>query len=657
MEIHRSLDNLPSINNAVLTIGAYDGVHHGHRAILERLIDIAREVDGQSILLTFDPHPRKVIFPYDKEFRYITTLDEKTTLLRDTGIDHLIILPFTVEFSQINPYVYVESVLIDKIQAKHIIIGYDHQFGMNRAGNIDLLRQYEEKGHFKVHQIERQDIDELKVSSTKVRNAIIAGDMARANKLLRAPFSLTGHVTSGDGIGTDLGYPTANLSIKEADKIIPQHGIYAAKCEVDGHIYEGMLYIGHSATLKEGAKVAVEINIFHQYDEALNGKEMQIWPLQFIRSDEKFESKEELLFNIAADKVEIERFFYRQSKKARITIAILNYNGRDLLQSYLPSIIRDADGIAEIMIIDNGSTDESLDYLKQYGEDLSVVALKDNHGFADGYNRGLAHCDTEYVALINSDVRTTPGWLTPIIDLLDGDSSIGMVQPKILSDQRHTHFEYAGACGGYLDAFGYPYCRGRLFDTAEEDLGQYDEATEVMWTSGAAMIMRTDLFTLAGGFDADFFAHQEEIDLCWRVRRAGYRHICLPQSVVYHLGGATLDYNNPKKVYLNIRNNHWMRNKNYPGAPTIRVGLLRMLLDIAASFFYLLQGKPSAMIATWKGLWSGLQGVPHKEAKDNHQKYFAKRYALKAKTTLESYPHPLPWMYYIKGKRLYSQLK
>lgn len=267
-----------------------------------------------------------------------------------------------------------------------------------------------------------------------------------------------------------------------------------------------------------------------------------------------------------------------------------------MLKRYLPSVVAHTKG-AEIIVADNGSTDNSLEVLAKEFPGVQTIVLDKNYGFAEGYNRAIAQVDSEYVVLLNSDVEVTDGWLEPVLAYLDAHSDVAAVQPKVRSWLRRTHFEHAGAAGGYLSKLYFPYCRGRVLWHVEEDKGQYDTEAEVDWTSGACMCVRTKVYKECGGLDAAFFAHMEEIDLCWRMRNAGWRLVCLPQSVVYHLGGGALSYESPRKTYLNHRNNLLMiyKNKQHPCG----VLFVRGILDYAAACFYLLQGRWGAFKAVF----------------------------------------------------------
>lgn len=286
------------------------------------------------------------------------------------------------------------------------------------------------------------------------------------------------------------------------------------------------------------------------------------------------------------------------------SVIILNWNGAKMLKRYLPSVVKNTPASSrkgreiEIIVADNGSTDNSLEVLAKDFPSVKTIVLDQNYGFAEGYNRAIAQVDSEYTVLLNSDVEVTEGWLDPLLAYLDTHTDVAAVQPKIRSWLRRSHFEHAGAAGGYLSKLYFPYCRGRILWHVEEDKGQYDTAAEVDWTSGACMCVRTKVYKECGGLDAAFFAHMEEIDLCWRMRNAGWRLVCLPQSVVYHLGGGALSYESPRKTYLNHRNNLLMiyKNKQHPCG----VLFVRGLLDYVAACFYLMQGRWGAFKAVFQ---------------------------------------------------------
>ena len=274
----------------------------------------------------------------------------------------------------------------------------------------------------------------------------------------------------------------------------------------------------------------------------------------------------------------------------KIAVVILNWNGKKLLRQFLPSIIQFSEN-AVIYVADNASTDDSIEVIKREFPTVKIIQNKDNYGFAKGYNEALQFVDEPYYALVNSDVEVTKNWLNPIYELFEKDTKIAIIQPKILDFKKKTHFEYAGAAGGFIDKYGYPFCRGRIFETLEEDKGQYNDETEIFWATGACFFIRKDVYHELKGFDADFFAHQEEIDLCWRAFNLGYKTKYTSKSVVYHVGGATLDAANPMKTYLNFRNSLYMLVKNLPIGELFLVIFMRMILDGIAALKFLVQGK------------------------------------------------------------------
>lgn len=282
-----------------------------------------------------------------------------------------------------------------------------------------------------------------------------------------------------------------------------------------------------------------------------------------------------------------------------VAIVILNYNGRRFLQQFLPSVLQSTFPNKRIVVADNCSTDDSLDFLASFNG-IEVIQLDKNYGFAEGYNKALQKVQSDYYVLLNSDVEVTTSWLEPVIALMEEDHQIGACQPKVLSYYRKDSFEYAGAAGGWIDALGYPFARGRVFDELEKDEGQYDREAAVFWASGAALFIRATLFHQCGGFDGYFFAHMEEIDLCWRLQLLGYTIMCCPSSIVYHVGGGTLPKGNYRKVYLNFRNNLVMLCKNLPWSEKIIKIPLRVMLDILFAFKSLLSGDGGSFLAVLK---------------------------------------------------------
>ncbi len=279
-----------------------------------------------------------------------------------------------------------------------------------------------------------------------------------------------------------------------------------------------------------------------------------------------------------------------QKIKIKTAIVILNWNGRSWLENFLPSVIMYSKD-AEIFVIDNGSTDDSVSFLNENFRSVIIIKNNKNLGFAGGYNTGLNKIHAEYYILLNSDIEVTKDWIEPIIELMEIDNNIAACQPKLLNYNKKTKFEYAGASGGFIDNLGYPFCRGRIFNNLEEDKGQYNDAIEIFWATGACLFIRADLFWNVGGFDEDFFCHQEEIDLCWRLKNKGYKMMVQPNSKVYHVGGGTLNEDSPYKTYLNFRNNLYMIFKNIPLSYLFFVISMRLILDAVAAFSFLIQGK------------------------------------------------------------------
>ena len=342
----------------------------------------------------------------------------------------------------------------------------------------------------------------------------------------------------------------------------------------------------------------------------------------------------------------------------KLAIVILNWNGSDMMRRYLPSVIRCSRGEGiEVIVADNASSDDSISMLHSCFPDLRIIQLDQNYGFADGYNRSLRQVEAEYYLLLNSDVEIRQdGWLTPMIDFMDHHPQVSACQPKLLKllpqGEEKTMFEYAGAAGGFIDQYGYPFCRGRVFATVEDDRGQYDDVASVMWTTGAAMMVRSNVYWEAGGLDAKFFAHMEEIDLCWRMRIMGYDLVCVPQSTAYHLGGATLNQGNPRKTFLNFRNNLLMLYKNLPEQQLRSVIRMRRFLDFVAAVQFLVKGDLANMKAIRKA---------HKEFATLIPYYAPIRQHIQAQRNLsQTLPElvslSILWQYYVRRRKTFSQL-
>lgn len=282
-----------------------------------------------------------------------------------------------------------------------------------------------------------------------------------------------------------------------------------------------------------------------------------------------------------------------------IAVVILNWNGRQLLEQFLPSVMAYS-AEAQIYVADNASTDDSVAFVRANYPEIKIIHNKGNYGYAKGYNVALQDVEEEIYALVNSDVEVTEGWLQPVLNLFERDNETAIIQPKILDYKNKTYFEYAGAAGGFLDKYGYPFCRGRIFETIEEDKGQYDDEAEILWASGACFFIRKEIYRELKGFDEDFFAHQEEIDLCWRAFNKNYKVRFCSSSVIYHVGGATLSINNPHKTFLNFRNSLWMMLKNVPSAQLVPVIFIRLCLDGLAGIRFLMLGKFPHLFAILK---------------------------------------------------------
>jgi GT2 family glycosyltransferase len=286
-----------------------------------------------------------------------------------------------------------------------------------------------------------------------------------------------------------------------------------------------------------------------------------------------------------------------------VAVVILNYNGQKHLETFLPSVVKYSSN-ARIVVADNASTDHSVQWLKENHRSIECIQLDKNYGYAGGYNVALQHIQAKYFILLNSDVEVSKNWIEPLVDLAESKPEIAAIQPKIKSYLEPTKFEYAGAAGGYLDSFAIPYCRGRIFDTIETDEGQYNDTLEIDWATGACLFIRKDLFEKVGKLDARFFAHMEEIDLCWRLRQLDYKIYYCGKSEVYHLGGGTLNNGSSKKVFLNFRNSLWMISKNNRGFKKYYTLLIRLGFDGVAGLLYLLKGKPNWTIAIIKAHWT-----------------------------------------------------
>ncbi len=334
---------------------------------------------------------------------------------------------------------------------------------------------------------------------------------------------------------------------------------------------------------------------------------------------------------------------------ALVAVVILNWNGKHFLEKYLSGVVASTYQNKKIIVADNASTDDSIIFLKQYFPEVEIIINHTNEGFAKGYNTALKQISADYFVLLNSDVEVTPSWMEPIITLMEFDKMIGACQPKLLDEKNKKYFEYAGACGGWIDAFGYPFTRGRVLEEMEKDTGQYDTAEPCFWASGAAMFVRASVFKTLGGFDEYFFAHQEEIDLCWRMQRAGFKIYTEPTSVVYHVGGGTLPRGNSKKTYLNFRNNLIMIYKNSSVTALILKMPTRFGLDALAAYRGLLSGDGGYFIAIAKAHIHFVKWVLfYRNKQDTFSKIGFKLHG--------TYSGSILWQYYARKKKTFAKI-
>ena len=335
----------------------------------------------------------------------------------------------------------------------------------------------------------------------------------------------------------------------------------------------------------------------------------------------------------------------------RIAIAILNWNGKNLLEKFLPDVIKYSQHNAEIYIIDNASYDNSVDFIKTNFPSAKIIINDKNYGFAKGYNEGLKDISADYFALLNSDVQVTADWIEPVISLMESDLTISACQPKLLNFNVRDEFEYAGGGGGFIDKWGYPFCRGRIFDSFEKNSGQYNDVREIFWASGACLFVRSKTFFEAGRLDEDFFAHMEEIDLCWRMKNMGYKVMYCPQSVVYHVGGGTLSKISPNKTFLNFRNNLILLCKNHSSEYFRIKILLRLKLDGLAGLRFLFSGQFKHFLAVIRAHWSFFGSLGRTLKKRRAMKKRISNY-----TSSSVYKGSIVYDYFIKGKKKFSDL-
>ncbi len=336
----------------------------------------------------------------------------------------------------------------------------------------------------------------------------------------------------------------------------------------------------------------------------------------------------------------------------KTAIVILNWNGLGFLKKFLGTVIRySIDGETIVCVADNGSTDGSVDWVEYNFAAVKLIRLDKNYGFAEGYNLAINQLDARYYVFLNSDIEVTENWLQPLVRFMDNNDDVASCQPKILSYSRKDHFEHAGAAGCFIDKYGYPFCRGRIINMVEKDTGQYDSRIDVFWSSGACMVVKSEAWKKCGGFDGDFFAHMEEIDLCWRFHKAGYRVCFLPDSVIYHVGGGTLPYISPFKTYLNFRNSLFLIYKNFPDNKLRSILLIRKLLDGLAAAYFVLQGNFRSAWAVWQA---------HMDYYRALEKLREKRIAVKKLGTdqaIESILNKsIVFEFYVKGNKTYTSL-
>ena len=335
-----------------------------------------------------------------------------------------------------------------------------------------------------------------------------------------------------------------------------------------------------------------------------------------------------------------------------IAIAILNWNGLEYLKKFLPSVIKySLSETVNIYIIDNGSTDDSIEFIRSNFNNIQIIELDKNYGFAGGYNKGLSQIKADYYFLLNSDVEVTENWIDPLHELLKNNKEIAACQPKILSYSDKNKFEYAGAAGGYIDKFGYPFCQGRIFNVNETDNNQYNEIKAIFWSSGACMLIRADLFQITGGFDDEFFAHMEEIDLCWRLKNMDYKIAYVPESQVYHLGGGTLPKSNPRKTFLNFRNNYFLLFKNLTLINFLKTYIIRIFFDFGSFILFLSELKIKDATAILKAhfiFWISIKVLNKKK------KSFSNK--IKIRNHKEIYSKSIVMDFYIRSIRSFNEL-
>jgi len=342
---------------------------------------------------------------------------------------------------------------------------------------------------------------------------------------------------------------------------------------------------------------------------------------------------------------------------AHVAVVILSYNGLKYTKQFMPTIMASTYANLSVHVIDNASDDDTVAYLKTHYPTVEIIELQNNEGFAGGYNTGLSQIEADYYILLNQDVEVTPGWIEPVIEQMKNNLLIAAAQPKILAQQNKHYFEHAGASGGYIDALGYPFCRGRILTEIERDDGQYNDTVDCFWASGAAIFIRAKLFHQFTGFDADFFAHMEEIDLCWRLQRAGYRIQVVPQSVVYHVGGSVIGYQSPHKAYLNFRNGLVLLHKNLPVTQLFWKMPLRILLDIVAAYRELLGGRPQIFKAIAKAHLHYFIRLFFWQQKRKATQQIVQQHKIGEINTQTIYQKSMVWQYFVMRKKQFKALR
>lgn len=666
MRVFYDLNHLPTFRNAVITIGSFDGVHCGHQEIIQRINRLAHQTDGESVLITFHPHPRQIIYPQDGSLRLINTLEEKIRLLERFHVDNIVVIPFTVEFSQQSADEYIQKFILEKFAPKYIVIGYDHRFGLNRIGDINYLRWYGEDNDYEVIEIAKQEVEAISVSSSRIRTALEKADLKTANRLLGHYFTLTGKVVHGQKIGSEIGFPTANLDIADKDKLIPPCGIYAVYVSHEGRSYKGMLYIGDRPTLKTFNHRTIEVNIF-DFNQDIYGHELIVELVDFIREDQQFatldglqeqlaKDEQKALIALAAYQAETVAVKKKTTRLPSVAAVILNYNGRDYLSKFLPALLSSRYPELTIFVADNGSTDDSIAFINANYPQVKCLSLEVNYGFAKGYNVALEQIEADYFILLNSDVEIVPGWMVSVIRHMEQDETIAACQPKIRAYHDRARFEYAGASGGWIDFLGYPFCRGRLFSSTERDSGQYDDSQEIFWASGAALFIRARLFKNFGGFDPDYIAHAEEIDLCWRLKRAGYKITVVPEATVFHVGGGTLAYTSPHKTYLNFRNTLYTVFKNESPLKLLWLIPTRLVLDGVAAMLFLSQGKVAHIGSVLKAHFTFYMNFRKMLRKRAHYNQIIEQHRIGTDNENGKYRGSIVWQYYGLRKHKFKDI-